>query len=210
MNNKIIEEILEKQKEILTNRDSESISVYLFLKKEYEKGNIKNNGVFQFVFRSYYRLDNAGLGEKLKNKYFELLANKQNDLSKILSELYKILSLRKLNTIQFSFATKLLHTIDNNNPIFDAEVSRVIHKRVSGRTRDEKIKSCLEIYEFLKNEYGDFLQNEQIKKLILEFRERFNVSKDKMSDIKILDFIVWSLGKIQEKNYALHIFRRKR
>jgi hypothetical protein len=55
----IIQQIDEKQDEILSNLEFESIAVYLFLKNEYAKGNIQGNPVFQFVFRSFYRLDNA-------------------------------------------------------------------------------------------------------------------------------------------------------
>lgn len=143
--NKIIEEISNKQGGILSNIDKESIDVYLFLKKEYKKGNINNNLLFQFLFRSYYRLDNAGLSSKLKKRYFELLAKKEQDLTKILLELYKIHTLKGKNSVQFSFATKLLHTIDNKKPISDTEVLRVFHKNIPGK-KLEKIKYCLRVY----------------------------------------------------------------
>ena len=199
MNNPIVNEILRMEKEVFSNISLESISVYVFLKNEYEKGNIKDNTLFQFVFRSYYRLDNGGLGDDLKKKYFELLADKQNDLRKILLELYSIPNIRNLQAIQFSFATKLLHTINNNNPIFDAKVSRVFTKRVSGSSMEEKIDSCLEIYEFLKNMYSMLIVDEQIIILISDFREKFSVKKNDISDIKILDFIIWSLGKLKSR-----------
>src|SRR3989344_4255422 len=144
---KVVEEILSKEDEILKNIGKESISVYLFLKNEYKKGNIKNNNLFQF-----------------------------------------------------SFATKLLHAIDNNSPISDAKILRVFYKRRrTDGSKEEKIKSCLEIYEFLKDTYSCFLQEGQLKKLILKFREKFDVTENKMSDIKVVDFIIWSLGKLSTK-----------
>lgn len=196
MGEEIIREILRQQDKILSNIEAESISVYLFLKDEYAKGNVQDNTLFQFVFRSYYRLDNGGLGVNVKKRYFELLADSRNDLKEILLELYKIHTLRNRSTIQFSFATKLLHTINNNLPIFDAEVSRVLRKRVVGANREEKIQSCLEVFTFLKDVYSNLLRDEQVKKLVLRFREQFGVDKNKMSDVKILDFIIWSLGKM--------------
>lgn len=196
LDKEIINKIIEKQEQIFTNIKPESISVYLFIKNEYKKGNAINNTLFQFVFRSYYRLDNAGLGDDIKDHYFKLLSKKQNNLDLILSELYEIPTLRKLKTIQFSFATKLLHTINENNPIFDSEVSRVIHKRVVGSTKHKKIESCLEIYDCLKEIYFNVLKDKKIEKVILKFRKKFKVNKEKMSDMKVLDFIVWSLGKL--------------
>ena len=192
-------EILTNQNEILLRVDIESIDVYRFLRDEYKKGSINSNNVFQFVFRSYYRLDNAGLGDALKKKYFELLANRQDNLKKILLELYRIPTLRNFNAVQFSFATKLLHTIDTNNPIFDSEVSEVIHKRVTGKNMEEKIESCLKIYDSLKSTYMMLLQDKEIKNLILKFREKFRVDENDMPDMKVLDSIVWSLGKLMKK-----------
>ena len=57
----------------------------------------------------------------------------------------------------------------------------------------------MEIYEFLNNVYLNLLQDKRIKKIILKFRSRFNAGKGKISDIKALDFIIWSLGKLKKK-----------
>ena len=122
---KIISDIDEKQDEILSNLDNESVVVYIFLKKEFDKSNITNNLLFQFVFRSFYRLDNAGLSDNLKKHFFKLLAEKQTKLDIILSDLYEIPRLKKDNSIQFSFATKLLHTVDNDKPIFDKYIEAI-------------------------------------------------------------------------------------
>lgn len=201
MENKIIEEIKDNKKLIFDNIKQESISVYLFLKNEHKKRNIGNNLLFQFIFRSYYRLDNGGLGDKLKERYFVLLSNKQKDLKKILSELYKIptLNSKNKNTIQFSFATKLIHTLDNNKPIFDTEVSRVILEKVQGKNKRDKIDSYLKIYEGLEGLYTSLLKDGDIKNIIKKFRSKFKVKNNSISAIKVLDFIIWSLGKLKKK-----------
>ena len=46
----------------------------------------------------------------------------EEDLGRILRELYEKETLRKAKTVQFSFATKLIHTINPNRPIFDSKV----------------------------------------------------------------------------------------
>lgn len=195
----IAKEISVRRDEILSNINQESISVYLFLKDQYKKGDIKNNTLFHFVLRSYYRLDNAGLGDALKKRYFELLEDRNEDLEVILEELYKIPTERNIHTVQFSFATKLLHTINENSPIFDSEVSVVIHKRVTGDTKEDKIKSCREAFDFLKETYTGLLKEELVREVVSEFRDKFKVSASDVSDIKVLDFIVWSLGKLKKK-----------
>lgn len=194
----IIQNIIEKQDQILSNLNFEDIAVYIFIKNEYDKGDILNNFVFQYVFKSWYRIDKAGWSNEMKNCFFKLLSEKQIDLKIILSKIYEIPTLRGRNTIQFVFATKLLHTIDNEYPIFDSMVSEVTEKKVNGNNKNEKINSCIEIQNYLKELYNEKLKTDgEVKKVISEFRSKFEkVDSEKISDIKILDFIIWSLAQL--------------
>ena len=117
----------------------------------------------------------------------------------ILRELHEIPTKRNLKTIQFSFATKLLHTIDNHLPIYDAEASRILGVRVSGKTKDEKIKSCIGTYKKMKSIYLEILNDKEILKLIKKFKEKFKLKENEITNEKILDFIIWSLGKLNNK-----------
>jgi len=47
--------------------------------------------------------------------------------------------------------------------------------------------------------YSNLIKDKEIKKIISEFRKKFSVSAERMTDIKVLDFIVWSLGKLKKK-----------
>jgi hypothetical protein len=201
----IIENIWKQQDQILSNLNFEDIAVYIFLKNEYSKGNILNNFVFQYVFKSYLRIDNAGWSDKMKKQFFILLSEKQSDLKTILLKLYKIPTLRGKNSIQFSFATKLLHTINNDSPIFDSMVSKIIKMDVKGNNKNEKINSCIKIQNYLKDLYKKLITDTKIQQVISNFRTKFSVQikemsdKKIMSDTKILDSIIWSLGKNELK-----------
>jgi hypothetical protein len=200
--NAIIEKISEGQGTLFSGIKQESIDVYKFLQDEYMKGSIESNYLFQFVFRSYYRLDNAGLSDKMKESFFRLLSNKKVTLKDILSELYNIPTLKGKQTIQFSFATKLLHTINNDLPIFDSEVGMVFNMRVKGADKNKKIDSCEEIYAKLRDLYEELQNNKQIKEIVSKFRRHFNLTTE-ISDGKVLDFIIWSLGKTMKKTQSL-------
>ncbi|MCX6702996.1 MAG: hypothetical protein NTW60_03995 [Candidatus Wolfebacteria bacterium] len=204
----IIEEIYKWRDEIILNITREDVDVYLWLRNEYEKGNVIDNTVFQFIFRSYYRLDSAGLSDEQKTEYFKLLASGNIDLKVILNRLYALPTLRGGNTIQFSFATKLLHTIDNDKPIFDSEVSTVIHKVVSGNNKEAKIDSAKILFDYMEDLYLEFSKNKKIQEVIKKFRTRFCVDAKKITDYKILDFIIWSLGKLKRKNKTKDLKRR--
>jgi len=194
----IIQQIDEKQVKIFENLDCESIKVYSFIKNEYAQGNVQNL-VFQFVFRKFYGLDNAGLSDEMKKCFFKLLAEKQTDLKTILTELYDLHRKKGDNSIQFSFATKLLHTIDNSKPIFDKEIESVTYSRPKHSDKDIRIQSYIEFYNKLERLNAELLESDKIQTFISKFRFEFQVDKEKISDVKALDFIMWSLGKIKEK-----------
>ncbi|WCN09320.1 hypothetical protein [Marinomonas mediterranea] len=59
---------------IIENLAQESIDAYVFLVDLFESTeDIRENYLFHFVFRSFYRLDNAGLSDEMKLVYFELM-----------------------------------------------------------------------------------------------------------------------------------------
>jgi hypothetical protein len=194
---KLVEEIKNREEEILNNIDIESIDVYIFLTGEFKKGNILDNHLFQFVFRSFYRLDGAGLSDKQKKCFFELLDQKQDKLLKILSELSDIPDKKGRNAVQFSFSTKLLHTLDNDKPMFDKYVGKSLKiGNITGGNKQEKIESRLRDYKLLQDKTRELLGMAEIKEIISHFRKKFNVDKIQISDIKVLDFILWSYGKL--------------
>lgn len=196
---RITRQINENQEKILSNLDFESIAVYSFIQSEYSQGKILENYVFQFVFRRFYGLDNAGLSEKMKSHFFELLAEKQTSLETILSNLYEIQRKKGDNSMQFSFATKLLHTIDNNKPIFDKEIESLTYSKPKRADKNTQIQSYIQLYNDLERLNSELLKTEIITNVILKFRLKFRDYNDQISDVKALDFIMWSLGKIKEK-----------
>ncbi len=62
----ICENINNDSDAIISNLHQESIDVYNFIQSEYKKGSISKNYIFQFAFRSFYKLDSAGLTPKFR------------------------------------------------------------------------------------------------------------------------------------------------
>lgn len=199
-NNEIINIINDNRQAIVENISNESIDVYNFLKTEYDKSNVKTNYLFQFVFRSYYRLDNAGLTTQFKTEYFNILQQYREvekfDFSAILTRLYNIQNHQGQNTFQFSFVTKMQNTIRNDRPIYDSEVARVFSFRQpkQGLNFDEKLTFLLNQLELIQQTYSTLIVNNEIQNTIALFDNKFK--KNKLDQIKKLDFIFWSAGKV--------------
>lgn len=103
--------------EIVLAIGRESVEVYRFLSAEFMRGSILENYVFQFAFRSFYRLDNAGLTPNFKREYFVLLEEARNlnevDLPGLARKLFHIPNRKGQQSLQFSFVSKLANTVNS-------------------------------------------------------------------------------------------------
>lgn len=109
----VLDAIVKFRDEAVDALGQESVPVYLFITDRFTStSDVSSDFVFQFVFRSYYRLDNAGLGDDFKKRYFQLLQQHRTcprpDLRRLCEELAPYETKKGKQSLQFSFATKLL------------------------------------------------------------------------------------------------------
>src|ERR1035437_8173798 len=122
----ICENVNHNSERIVRNLQKESIDVYKFIQHEFKKEPVSQNTLFQFAFRSFYRLDSAGLTPEFKKKFFELfeenVKKEKPNMTETIQELANIRNFKNQNTVQFSFVTKMFHTIDTNHRTYENEV----------------------------------------------------------------------------------------
>jgi hypothetical protein len=208
----IIDLIKENEILILNNLSNESIEVYKYIISTFQKtSEISKDEVFKFLFRSFYRLDNAGLSIEFKNDYFEILQKYRNEkeytddtIINIAKRLDKFPTLKNASSFQFSFITKLLNTINVDSPIWDSEVRSVFNfpnlpykNRNIKATLDDKLKVAITQLSYLKGVFKEIEDSNELNKTIQKFDSKFNTCE--MSFNKKLDFILWSTGKIMKK-----------
>ncbi|MDC6350059.1 hypothetical protein PP178_00720 [Zeaxanthinibacter sp. PT1] len=192
--------IEEYSADIVGNISRESIDVYNFIKSEYETSNVTTNHLFQFVFRSFYRMDNAGLTPDFKTEYFILLEENRKvdrfDFDKVLRRLYTFPNRKGQNTLQFSFATKMFNTIDHSMPIYDSEVCKMFSlSRPYQREFDVKLDKYLDQLDVISKGYEEIRKFNLLPNAMGMFDNYF---KDHaLTEWKKLDFIFWSAGKLQ-------------
>ena len=189
-------------KEIIKNIEQESVDVYNFLITEFTKSNVTENYLFQFVFRSFYRIDNAGLTSEFKKEYFKILEQNRNekifDFKKVLLHLYSIPNRKGQNTLQFSFATKLFNTINDTMPIYDSKVAKIFSlTRPYQSEFVVKLGKYLDQLDIIQKGYEMIIEQNLLPKSTELFNQKFINSN--LSKMKILDFIFWSAGKTKAK-----------
>ena len=134
----------------------------------------------------------------------ELRDSKEFDFIKVCSVLHNFVSLRGYKTLQFSFATKMANTIDENLPIYDSEVASMFGFRApyNYKAFDIRLSEYLEFYEKLKSDYDEFQKSDEVQHVFHSIESVFPNMK-KMSVIKKLDFIIWSAGKLKSSNQLI-------
>jgi len=196
----IINIIDNNAKAIVDNISHESIDVYNFLKTQFENTNVTENHLFQFVYRSFYRLDNAGLTTQFRTEYFNILQKYRQldnfDFANILQRLYDIQNHQEQNTFQFSFVTKMQNTICNDRPIYDNEVSKVFsfNRPRQGSSFNDKLVFYSNLLSIIDETYITIINDRNLQNVITLFDNRF--PQNNLGQIKKFDFIFWSAGKI--------------
>lgn len=186
---------------IIANIQHESIDVYEYIQEQFESSNVVDNHLFQFVYRSFYRIDNAGLTTEFKKEYFKILEATRGDkdvcFQDVVRRLYEIPNTKQQNTVQFSFVTKMLHTINNENPIYDSEIARIFNfKTISVPDYSKKIDIYSHRYDLIKSIYYKIINNHLLENIHLEFDSKFG--HNNLKSMKKLDFIFWSAGKVKK------------
>ena len=189
---------------IVENIAQESIDVYLFLSEQFKHGDVCENYLFQFVYRSFYRIDNAGLTPEFKDRYFELMEEARNsgnlDFSYLAKELFKYPNRKGNNSLQFSFISKLANTVDASYPIFDSEIGGLYGFRTPYNYKEFEVRlsEYLTFYAKLKSDYNNVLKENVLKPAFEKFESTFSPKNKPIPDIKKLDFLLWSAGKLKK------------
>ena len=167
--------------------------------------NISEDIDYQKNFTSYYRVRRDY--EWLKNFYDYLEKNKNNkDISfeTILRDISDIEhSVRKTNknkdgkakTVDASFASKMLVTINPNHPVWDSRALHFLKIEIDETLEPkEKINHCVKTYERMEKEIAEFIKTSAGQECIALFDKTFPSCVD-FSSHKKVDFYLWNLGK---------------
>lgn len=178
------------------------VQEYLWLKAAFGHANAVADHEFQRRFRAFWRMNWARLPENWYNQFFNLLHetrdNPTDDVVIIVNELEEVLQGQRRYKA-FSFASKLLHTVNNNLPIYDRKV-REFFLLAETHTPEE----IAEHFAFLRQEYARVLEQGLLCQSIAAFRARFQLEAPQISDVKIIDSLIWKFVDIMKTTSALN------
>lgn len=161
--------------------------------------NVSTDIDYQKNFNSYYRVrrDRNWLKE-----YYDFMENHKSDkkisFEKILRKISSVPHKAKngvITSIEASFSSKMLATINPNYPIWDRQVVKALGISIDPTlVGEDKIKAYVEAYTKLTREIGDFIKTEAGELCIKQFDATFpNLTG--INPVKKIDYYLWNIGK---------------
>lgn len=145
------------------------------------------NPEFQKKFNAFYRIRRD---EAWRSEFYQLMEDfrKKDDpyFGEVLLRLHQ-----RTGQIEPSFASKMLATLNADMPIWDSNILRVLHLKLTGTTPELKLSNAVVHYDKIRRWYQDFLQTETARGILQRFDREFPEFTD-MSPTKKIDFVLWA------------------
>ena len=162
--------------------------------------------IYQRNYKSFYKLTPRSVSNEawLKQYFGIITSEKENhkrvdieDVCNIISVLSKIPSDKERRTKKnhYSFSTKLLHTINQDYPIYDSKVVKFYFDKNSSQMDRDRFKA---IYNDIVKEYTRIEKHPKLKKIFDDIFKKIDNS-EKISFVKKIDFVIWQYQKIIDK-----------
>lgn len=165
---------------------------YAYIMQSVNEVNVALDKDFQKAFNGFYkvRLPNSSYYQGFYRVFEQCKADRDGlTYGSILDALYPI-----TGRVEASFASKILATLNPNQPIWDSRVINYLGVELSGRTDREKIGSAKMIYSQIEKLYDEYVKTDEARKNIDLF-DRFLPDYAWISDVKKIDYMMWGLGK---------------
>lgn len=170
---------------------------YLYIMENFRNTNVFLDDDFKRKYNSFYKVRR---NEKWRDVYFSYLEINKNrsDLTfkEVINYIYE-----KTGSIEPSFSSKLLATVNPEMPIWDKNVLKYLKFKHRVQKGTNQIDDVINIYNKICLEYRKMLTDQRVIDQI-EFLRKL-IGSDNITDTKMLDFVIWTLGEnagIDENN----------
>jgi hypothetical protein len=159
------------------------------------KGISGSRNDFERFYRKFWAMNQARLNSVYYEKYFNCLFSllKKKKTFDPIKEIKSILEFDETK-YQFSFATKLLHTVNNNLPVYDKYIGKFF--LIDDHPKENKI----DIYDFLITEYKRLYEVKCFESIIKEANTVLLKENIQISYAKHIDTILSIFTRRMEKD----------
>lgn len=187
--------ILNNQKVIIEKIPPKMLNTYYWLQDNLHLRNVSHDLEYRRKFAGYYRM--RFVSQQYRDGFFALFENTKNDTELSFVDVAKQLS-QVDGRHEFSFISKMLHTIDPSRPIYDSQVDQAlkIHRTYEPNI-ELKIQQDEEILKQISYVYQCLEASAEMVEPLAAFDQI--IPGRSMSIAKKLDFFLWALGGIEKE-----------
>ena len=172
-----------------------ALDKYKYIRENLYKCNVSTDTDFQIAFDSFFRVRRDKKWRNTFFNYFQKIKSMQNiRFEDILKYMYEN---TEDHSIEASFCSKMLSTINPDMPIWDQFVLENLELKVEGKSKEERLNSTIDTYYKIVKKEKEMLKEKEIQDSIQSFRNYFK--EYDLSDVKILDYLIWSNRKDDSK-----------
>lgn len=166
----------------------QGVDRYLFIMRRLHGVDVSRDTDFQNAYRDFYQMRRF-YSDDFCRHYFKIMQNLKDT-----KEMTFEMAIERVKHIQgsyeISFSSKMAHTINPLNPIWDS----VVTKRHFGicppyARAKNKERACCDRYDLYLDKFYDYMTTEEGIALVALFDREFPQSG--ISNVKKIDFILW-------------------
>jgi len=169
---------------------------YCDLCRDFDVTDVANDTEYQRRFRRFWALNAARLNDQWIRRYFNLLQSHKGRSDASLESIVHALASAPTTpreALQFSFATKFLHMLDQTQPVYDSLIASFYFFSPPGPDRpfDRRLSRLLQFHQFLQSEYRRVIATGMLSAAAQQFRAAFPNAAS-LTDVKVTDFLIWT------------------
>lgn len=181
---------------------SESLETHFGLKKYLDiiqtvrADDFSAGSEFRRAFNGYFKVRQRSGG--WYDLYYGLMAEQKREARSFTDLLRLMAGANEVHRrVEVSFVSKLMAVVDPKLPIWDQYVLKNTGEAAawhseSGKDEQERIERAGEIYARIQKKYARFLGTDRGRSCIALFDELLPGYRDELTDVKKLDFLLWS------------------
>ena len=153
------------------------------------------NAEFQKRFNGFYRV--SRMSPQWYKGFYGVFDSSRNSTPTFLELLTALHSVT--NRCEASFASKLLATLDPTMPVIDSVVLGILKAKVPGPLTLNRLQEVSFLHQEMSRCYEEFLKSENGRDLVNLFEATYPVESQRLSEVKMLDFILWQTREERTK-----------
>ena len=187
--------IVQRKGDILSKFDDKMMETYRWLQEELYRRNVAVDQEYRRKFSGYYRM--RFVSQEYRDAFFSVFEKIKNEPETSFQDVsYCLYGVDQKH--EFSFISKMLHTINPHKPIFDSQVCEVLQlHRTYQSSLEGKVRQDEDALSNIAKVYSEIRTSAEVRKILAQMDD-FTPGY-RMTDEKKMDFILWALGGILMK-----------